>query len=63
MDDDDLDYDEAAQDDSRWVQWARPGRISDQIERLFAETLRTVPDVPWWDTASSVRCHSRSRSQ
>ncbi|MBF6351155.1 hypothetical protein IU448_19360 [Nocardia flavorosea] len=44
-------FDEAAQQGSDWQLFARPARIAEQVDRLFTETLPTVPTGPGgWKT-------------
>lgn len=54
MDDID-DYDETAQRDPAWMDWAAPQRLARQIERLFTETLPSLPREPWWVERGYVR--------
>ncbi|MET8799517.1 hypothetical protein ABZV91_24360 [Nocardia sp. NPDC004568] len=38
-----MDFDEAAQQHSAWVEWSRPQRIAEAIDHLFTDTLPAVP--------------------
>lgn len=55
MDEDEFEFDEAAQHDPAWTDWSDPERIGRQIDKLFTETLASVPREPWWDTDRIVR--------
>ncbi|MBO0879024.1 MAG: hypothetical protein J2P17_01295 [Mycobacterium sp.] len=55
MDDIDDDYDEPAQNDPAWMDWAAPDRLERQIDRLFTQTLPSLPREPWWTARGLVR--------